>query len=170
MKKDMLRRIDALERQRLKNQKAAERQWFLTAASQVGLAYNVGGLKPNESHWEGFARALKLQNARGLWRAVIQVLKTENAAELQRRHNDANRQLFAEFRCDRPTQETFEKAITKIAKRLPDQWRAWINEQVETVDYGEEAQQEERAEQLWSKLELMAASEARARSRNGKFA
>jgi predicted RNA-binding protein Jag len=170
MKKDVLRRLDALERQRVKNQKAAERQCFLNAASRIVLAYYLGGLKPKECPWEGYARALKFQNSDDLFRALVEALQTGNAAELRSRHDDALRRLFSEFHYDRSSQEALDEAITKMAKHLPDQWRAWITELVEEVDYDKEIQEEERAEQILSTAELIAAGKARARSWNEEFA
>ena len=48
MKKEILKRLGALESQRIKNQKAAEREAFLNAASRIVPAYYLGGLKPKE--------------------------------------------------------------------------------------------------------------------------
>ncbi len=36
-----------------------------------------------------------------------------------------------------------------MANQLPDQWRAWITELVEKVDYDKQTQQEERVEQIF---------------------
>ena len=78
MKKEILKRLDALESPRLKNQRAAERQVFLKAALPIVLAYYLGGLKPTECPWEGYARALGFENSDGYFRAVGQVLETLN--------------------------------------------------------------------------------------------
>jgi len=59
MRADVLKRLDALEKQRAEDLAAAEKEAFLTAASQVLLAYHVGGLRPEESSpIEAYARAL----------------------------------------------------------------------------------------------------------------
>ena len=170
MKKEILKRLGALESQRIKNQKAAERQCFLNAASRIVPAYYLGGLKPKESPWQGYARALQFQNSDGFFRAFAQALQTGNAAELRNRHNDAVRRLFSEFHYDGSSQEAFEEAIEEMANQLPDQWRAWITELVEEADYDKETEAEEWAERELTRLELMAAGEARARNRNAVFA
>jgi hypothetical protein len=166
----ILKRLDALEQQRIENQKAAERECFLNAAWLILLAYYVGGLKPKEWPFEGFARALKFQKSLGFFQAFAQALETGNAADLQSRKNDAVRRLFPELDDDRSSPEALEEAIIEMAKRLPDQWRAWITKEVEKVDYDKQTQADEWEERELARLEFFAAAEARARSRNGEFA
>ena len=91
-------------------------------------------------------------------------------AELESRHNDAVRRLFSELHDDGSSPEALEEAIIEMAKRLPDQWRAWITKEVEKVDYDKQTQSEEWVERELARLEFFAAGEARARSRNGEFA
>ena len=160
--KKILGRLDAIDRQRARNQEAAERNAFMTAAPQIVLAYYVGGLKPNECPFEGFARALKYRNLNGLCGALTRVLKTGKASDMRKRHDSANRQLFAQFQCDRSSQEALEESIATMVERLPKQWKAWIGSYVLKADYDKERQQEERVEQIWSTLETMAMAEARA--------
>lgn len=167
MKKEILRRLDALESPRLKKQRAAERQAFLKAALPIVLAYYLGGLKPKECSMQGYARALGFENSDGFYRAVGQFLETANDAELESRKNDAVRRLFPELDDDRSSPEALEEAIIEMAKRLPDQWRAWITKEVEKVDYDKQTQSDEWVERELARLEFFAAAEARARSRNG---
>ena len=159
------RRLDALEKERSKNQKAAERECFLDIALTVLLAYFVGDLKPKESPWDGYARALKFKNHNDFLAAFVDALRTGNGAELQRRQNDAVDRLFSEFRYDRSSQEALDEAITKMEGSLPEQWRAWIATIVDTVDYDEERELEERIEQIRRTAETMAAAELRARKK-----
>jgi hypothetical protein len=163
MRRDIFRRLDALDRQLEQNQEAAEREAFLTAAWYVMFAYHVGDLKLNESPEEGFARALNYRNHDAFLRAYARALKTGDASELQNRHNDAIRRLLVGFDYDECSSQTaLEEAITKRAKWLPERCRAWITSQVdEEVDYGKDLQQEERVEQVLEQLESMAAHEGK---------
>ena len=125
------------------------------------LAYYVGGLKPKECPWLGYARALGLKNSDAFFRKFTKALQTRNAVELGSRHTDANRRLFAQFPYDRSSEKALEKAITKIAGQLPKHWRAWITKLVKKVDHDRERELEERAEQVLSTAEAMAMAEAR---------
>ena len=147
MKKEISKRLDTLESPRLKNQRAAERQDFLDAASQIVLAYYLGGLKPTETPLEGYARALGFENLPVINERLV--LESANVAELESRHNDAVRRLFSELDDDRFSPETLEEAIIEMAKRLPDEWRAWITKEVEKVDYEKQTRPEEREERDW---------------------
>ena len=60
MKKEILKRLGALESQRIKNQKAAERQAFLNAASRIVPAYYLGGLKPKEFPLAGLCQSTEV--------------------------------------------------------------------------------------------------------------
>ena len=169
MKKEILKRLDALESPRHKNRRAAERKVFFEAALTIMLAYYLGGLKPTECYLEGYARALGFENSDGYYQAVGQVLNTLNDVELKSRHNDAVRRLFSDD--DRSSPEALEEATIEMAKRLPDQWRAWITKEVEKVDYEKkQTQSDEWEERELARLEFFAAAEARARSRNGESA
>ncbi len=170
MKKEILKRLDALESPRLEKQRAAERKVFLDAALSIVLAYYLGGLKPTECYMEGYARALGFENFDGYVRAVGHMLETLNNEELESRKNDAVRRLFPELDDDRSSPEALEEAIIERAKRLPDQWRAWITKEVEKFDYDKQTQSDEWEERELARLEFFAAAEARARSRNGEFA
>ena len=163
MKKTISARLDAIEKQRARNKEAAELEAFNYIGPLVALAYYIGDLKPNEPLFEGFARALEYRNLNGLCRALTRVLKTGNASDMRKRHDSANRQLFARFQCSRSSQEALEESIASMVERLPRQWKAWIGSFVLEADPYKERQLQARVKRIWSKLEKMAMAEAEAR-------
>jgi len=165
MRKDLRRRLDALEGQVSRDEEAAKKKAFLSRAPCVLLGYHVGGLKPHESPSEAYARALNFQGLEDFVEVQVPcIFEGADRSELQKRDRDAHRRLFAKFGLDFDTLQSmtaYEEAITEMAEELPDHWAKWIADAVDEVDPYEE----KFLDELWSKLESGIASETRRESR-----
>jgi hypothetical protein len=159
MKDSIRRRLDEIDRQRAKNQKASERKAFLLAAKIILPGYHLGGLKSGGKPIEAFARALKYRSLGDFLKAFAHALQIGSAAELGERCNDAFRELLGKFGYDGSTPEKFEEALTTMGEQLPPEWKAWIAEMVGEADYDEERQLKEKGDQLLAVLENWAIEE-----------
>jgi len=170
MNKQILKRLEALERQRIANQEAAERECFFNLARVVVPAYFLGRLKPKDCIFEAFGRALGFREWEDFGQALEQVFKGENVSDYRKRVDEAFRRLFSEFGYHGSSPEAFQRGIRRMADQLPERWKAWIMKEVNKVNYEEEIRREQKVEQVCRTAEKMAAVEAAARLRKGEFA
>lgn len=170
MKKKILKRLEALERQRIANQEAAERECFFNLARVVVPAYFLGHPKPKEWIFEAFGRALGFQGFEDFNQAFVQVFRDKNISDCRKRADEAFRRLFSEFGYDGSSPEAFQQGIRRMTDQLPERWKAWIMKEVNKVNYEEEIRREQKVEQVYRTVEKMAAVEAATRLRKGEFA
>ena len=156
MRKQLLKRLEALERQRIANQDAAERECFFNLARMVVPAYFLGGLKPKGSIGEAFGKALGFRGGDDFDQAFAQLLKGGNVSELRKRGDKAFRRLFSDFGYDGSSPQAFQRGIIRMADHLPELWKAWIMKEVKQVNYEEQIRREREAEEIYRTLEQMA--------------
>ena len=126
MRKQIVKRLEALER-------ATEKKVFARAPTfSYAIAYFLGGAK-HVSDPHAYARALGYQNRAELCRAFAELL-SEPSSTLNRysglpaRTFRARRKLLAKFGfdLDGATPATLADALYRIARTLPEEWRAEI--------------------------------------------
>jgi hypothetical protein len=132
MKKTILRRLDALEREERSRQRQ-DKNLFMSGQLIVWtivLGYYVGELQPeNDDPYSALERALK-ESPNDCARAVI---SEECLVENRRRYHDAYRQLFAACELDlnqAGRNELFE-AFVLLVDQLPDKWLSWLRADLE---------------------------------------
>jgi hypothetical protein len=119
MRKTVLRRVEALERQLPPLPRVwddSERTFYI---DYLMLAYYVGGLKRNEYPSEAFVRALGFNS-------VGKYLQTQrdDPDEYERRRTNARRRLFAQvgLDMDQTPLDALVEAYMKLAEQFPEDW------------------------------------------------
>jgi hypothetical protein len=143
MKNSTVRRLKALETERSSRQeeeersrqREEERSRFEKDRLQVAryliirivLAFYVGGLKPDESPDDAYARALKYQSTQELITAT-ENLQESDLIELNKRIREAELRLYAQVGIDaeRAPADALFDAFCKLANQLPEQWLDWL--------------------------------------------
>jgi hypothetical protein len=149
-KKSYEKRLGAIDRQRLRNQKRAEKHALFNYGVIVLLAYHLGDLQRDKSLLDAYGRALNYKNMEGICGAIASALRRESLAQFQFRRNRALRALSQRFHFDMFPQEKLEQGIIKLAKRLPREWIDWINKQVALVNYAKERHEEEHINRIFA--------------------
>ena len=155
MMKQLLKRLEALERQRIAKQEAAERECFFNLAWMVVPAYFLGGLKPKGSIVEAFGKALGFRGEDDLHQAFAQLLRGANVSELRKRGDKAFGRLFSDFGYDGSSPQALQQGIIRMADHLPELWKAWIMKEVKQVNYEEQIRREREAEEIYRTMEKM---------------
>jgi hypothetical protein len=145
-KKEIQRRIDALER--------AERKPFASVIAPTVLAYYLGNLEEHEPWGVGLMRALEYDDLYDAASDLVGALRGESSA-LANRGIRAYRRLFERFGFKYPApQLEIEDRIVQLAERLPACWQKMMNERIsECIREQIEARE---LDDLWRELETMA--------------
>ena len=165
MRKPLSKRLEALERQRIANQEAAERECYFDLAWMVVPAYFLGDLKPKDPIAEGFGKALGFRGLEDLCQALAQHYKGEDVTELRKRADKAFRRLFSDFGYDGSSPDAFRQSIIRMAGHLPELWKARIMKEVKKVNYEEQIRQKRKVEEAYRRAEQLIVAERMASRR-----